>query len=164
MGVDLNQANLQAAYLSNYAEELKNARKKMRSYKEELSVNWVGRETQYVYAGVDKVIFELDVIINELNSLQTDIKNSAVQIRQEEIAREEAERKAREEAERKAREEAARKAAQEQAAKEEAERKAREDAERKAAEGKKADQPSNKTTIKANTKKNSFITSFFDWF
>ena len=53
VGVDLDKANVQAARLRSYAEQLKDAKKKLQSYKNELNVNWTSTETQYIYAGVD---------------------------------------------------------------------------------------------------------------
>lgn len=95
MGVDVNLANVQAAQLRQYADSLKNAKKNMQSYKMEISGNWIGMETTYIHSGIDKVILQLDSVIAQLDSIQNDIVITASQIRQEEIAREEAEKQAR---------------------------------------------------------------------
>lgn len=164
MGVDVNKANTQAAQLQEYANQLRNAKKSLESYQTELSLNWVGTETQYIFTAISNQIKKINSVITELERLQVDVKSVATQIRNEEIAAEEAARKAREEAERKAREEEARRQAEAQAkaeaerqaaAKAEADRKAaEEEAKRKAAEeAKKKNQ--NTTTSNSNSQKNS---------
>lgn len=159
MGVDVTKANTQAAQLLEYANQLRNAKRSLESYKAELSLNWIGTETQYVLTAISNQITKINTVINELESLQGDIKTVATQIRNEEIAAEEAARKAREEAERKAREEAERKAAEEEA-KRQAEEAAKAEAERKAAEEAAAKKTSSGKSTSSNkntssSKKNS---------
>lgn len=95
MGVDVNRANGQAAQLKQYAEQLRAAKKNLQKYKTEITLNWVGKETAYIHTGIDQSIAQIDAVISQLETIQGDIVNTATQIRQEEIAREEAERQAR---------------------------------------------------------------------
>lgn len=142
MGVDVTKANNQAAQLQDYATQLKGAKNNLQLYKNELSVNWTGTETAYVYAAIDKAIQQINTAITELENLQADVKTVASTIRQEEIAAQ----KAAEEAARKAAEEAARKAAEAEAA-----RKAAEEAERQ----KVAQVAATKQTTSSSNNKNS---------
>ena len=179
MGVDVTKANTQAAQLQEYANQLRNAKKSLESYQTELSLNWVGTETQYIFTAISNQINKINSVVAELESLQGDVKSVATQIRNEEIAAEEAAKKAREEAERKAREEEARRQAEaaakaeaerqaaakaeaerQAAAKAEAERKAaaKAEAERKAAEEAKKKTQST-TSGNSNSKKNSSSSS-----
>lgn len=169
MGVDVTKANTQAAQLQEYANQLRNAKKSLESYQTELSLNWVGTETQYIFTAISNQINKINSVVAELESLQGDVKSVATQICNEEIAAEEAAKKAREEAERKAREEEARRQA-EAAAKAEAERQAtakaeaerqaaaKAEAERKAAEEAKKKTQST-TSGNSNSKKNSSSSS-----
>lgn len=163
MGVDVNLANTQASQLQQYAESLKVAKQNMLSYKTEISVNWVGTETTYIHSGIDKAILQLDSAITQLETITGDIVTTASQIRQEEIAREEAERQARLAAAAAAAE-AARIAAAQAAAQSAAQAVAKSSATQQTV-SKTNTSKSNSSSSKTNTQKpNSFLSWITSWF
>ncbi len=92
MSINVTAANSQAAQLSSYANQLRQAKTQLSSYKSSVNQNWQAEEVTYIGKGIDKAISDIDAIIKELESIGTDIKNAAAAIRREEEAAERARR------------------------------------------------------------------------
>lgn len=127
MAIDVNAANQQALQLASCADELRQAKNQLQSYRSSLSSNWQGEEVKYILQAIDQNIAKINKLIAELEDLSGDVKSAAAAIKREEDAAAEAARKkaAQEKAakEKAAKEKAAKeKAAQEKAAKEKAQR------------------------------------------
>lgn len=86
MAININVANSQAWQLSNYAAQLRSSKDQLVSYKNSLNANWQGQEVPYIINGIDKAIAEIDDAIRQLNSLSTDVQNTAATIKREDDA------------------------------------------------------------------------------
>ncbi len=86
MAINVNVANKQAGQLNNNIFQLCDAKKQLLAYKSSVSNNWQGREVTYILTAIDQVIGDIDSAIRNLDSLSTDIKNTAAQIKREEDA------------------------------------------------------------------------------
>ena len=86
MGIDINLARTQADELSRQAAELRTAIKLLSEYKTSVKSSWKGKEVTRIISAIDFNISKLKKIINEIESLETDIVSSAEKIRQEEKA------------------------------------------------------------------------------
>lgn len=112
MGVNISQANYQAAQLRAYATRLNQVKSYLVSYKSSLDSNWRGDEIKLIDSAIDTINRRIQNLQALLNSTATNIIASANQIRKEEIAAEEARRRA-EETRRRAEEAARQRQAQE---------------------------------------------------
>lgn len=112
MGVNISQANSQAAQLRTYATRLNQVKSYLISYKSSLDSNWRGDEIKSIDSAIDAINRRIQNLQALLNSTATNIVDSANQIRREEIAAEEARRRA-EEARKRAEEAARQRQAQE---------------------------------------------------
>lgn len=122
MAIDVNAANQQALQLTSCAEDLRQAKNQLLSYKSSLEANWQGEEVKYIHKAIDQNVDKINKLIAELEDLSGDVKSAAAAIKREEEAAAEAARKkaAQEKA---AKEKAAKeKAAQDKAAREKAQR------------------------------------------
>lgn len=88
MGINVIDANQKAGALEDNARQLVNAKKNLETYREMLSVSWVGTETGFMVKGINQSISELDSAIAELNQLAADIRQTAEAIHQEELRQE----------------------------------------------------------------------------
>ena len=127
MAIDVNAANQQALQLTSCAEDLRQAKNQLLSYKSSLEANWQGEEVKYIHKAIDQNVDKINKLIAELEDLSGDFKSAAAAIKREEDAAAEAARKkaAQEKAaqEKAAKEKAAKeKAAQDKAAREKAQR------------------------------------------
>ena len=86
MAINVNAANNQAAQLQTNITKLRDAKKQMQAYRSSVSNNWQGREVTYILTAIDRVIGDIDSAIRNLDSLSTDVKNVAAQIKREEDA------------------------------------------------------------------------------
>ncbi len=101
MAINVNAANNQAAQLNDNISKLRDAKKQMQAYRSSVSNNWQGKEVTYILTAIDRVIGDIDSTIRNLESLSSDIKSTAAQIKREEdaaVARAAAERAAAERA------------------------------------------------------------------
>lgn len=96
MGVNISQANYQAAQLRAYATRLNQVKSYLVSYKSSLDSNWRGDEIKLIDSAIDTINRRIQNLQALLNSTATNIIASANQIRKEEIAAEEARRRAEE--------------------------------------------------------------------
>ena len=78
--------NVQANQLTDNVSRLRNARKQMLEYKSSVSANWQGKEVGYIQSAIDGVIADIDAAMRSLESLGSDIKSTAAQIKREEDA------------------------------------------------------------------------------
>lgn len=86
MAIDVNAANWQANQLASYATRLQSAKNQLTQYKCSISSEWQGQEVKYILQGIEKAIAEINSIVRELNTLSSDVKNTANTIRKEEEA------------------------------------------------------------------------------
>ncbi len=86
MAINVNAANNQASQLSNNVAKLRDAKKQMQAYKSSVSNNWQGKEVTYILTAIDRVIADIDRVIGNTNSLSSDIRSTAAQIKREEDA------------------------------------------------------------------------------
>lgn len=84
MAINVDAANGQARQLETYADNLATVKKQLSTYKTSLIANWQGKEVTYITQGIDKTITEISSLITQLNSLGTDIRTTAGEIRKEE--------------------------------------------------------------------------------
>lgn len=112
MGVNISQANSQAAQLRTYATRLNQVKSYLISYKSSLDSNWRGDEIKSIDSAIDAINRRIQNLQALLNSTATNIVDSANQIRREEIAAEEARKRAEEAARQRQAQEAQRRAAE----------------------------------------------------
>lgn len=86
MAINVNVANVRAAQLLAYADQLRTAKHQLSSYKMSVASHWQGPEVTYITQGVDQTIAQLDSVINQLHSLSSDIKSAASAIKREDDA------------------------------------------------------------------------------
>lgn len=86
MAINVNAANLQAGQLSGYANQLKNTKAQLNSYKSSIAAYWQGQEVTYITRGIEQTISQIDSIIKQLDSLSNDVKNTAAAIKREDDA------------------------------------------------------------------------------
>lgn len=86
MAINVNVANNQAEQLNNNVTQLRTARKQMLEYRASISANWQAKEASYILTAIDRVVGDIDSAIRNLNSLSSDIKSVAAQIKREEDA------------------------------------------------------------------------------
>lgn len=86
MGIDINLAKIQANELSQQAAELRIAVKRLSDYKTSIKSSWKGREVSPIVSAVDNNIKKIKSVIEELESLEADIKAAANEIKREEDA------------------------------------------------------------------------------
>lgn len=94
MGINVGYAQSRARELSGYAGDLRGIKSGLAQQKIELNQAWKSVEMQYVNRAIDMITAELTSLAAELDSLGGDIIAVANEIRQEEIAAEEARRAA----------------------------------------------------------------------
>ncbi|WP_144061518.1 hypothetical protein [Bacillus sp. 1NLA3E] len=104
MGINVSLATSQANTLKRYTSVLRNIRRTVENNKAILNNRWQASEMMYINNAMDELMNEIRKLVSELESIGNDVQSTAVEIRNEEIARAkaEAEAKAREEAEKKA--------------------------------------------------------------
>ena len=86
MAINVSAANNQAAQLADNITKLRDAKRQMQAYRSSVSNNWQGREVTYILTAIDRVIGDIDSAIRNLESLSSDIKSVAAQIKREEDA------------------------------------------------------------------------------
>ncbi len=86
MAINVSVANNQAAQLNDNISKLRDAKKQMQAYRSSVSNNWQGKEVTYILTAIDRVIGDIDSTIRNLESLSSDIKSTAAQIKREEDA------------------------------------------------------------------------------
>lgn len=86
MAINVSAANNQATQLIDNISKLRDAKKKMQAYRASVSNNWQGKEVTYILTAIDRVIEDINSAIRNLESLSTDIKSVASQIKREEDA------------------------------------------------------------------------------
>lgn len=86
MAINVSAANTQAAQLNDNISKLRDAKRKMQAYRSSVSNNWKGKEVTYILTAIDRVMADIDSAIRNLDSLGTDIRNAAAQIKREEDA------------------------------------------------------------------------------
>lgn len=86
MAIDVNAANQQAAEIAGKISQLKTARNSLAKYKSDLQSNWVGQEVGLFVQSINAEIAKIDTLLGTLNSLSSDIRQAAAEIRQEEEA------------------------------------------------------------------------------
>lgn len=98
MGINTNLANSQASSLNYCADELREIRNNILSYKNTLNSLWMAQEMAHVNIAIDRILAELGSLIADLPSVASDIGSSAREIKaaEERAAREKAERARRE--------------------------------------------------------------------
>ena len=85
MAIDVNAATVQANRMGDSIAELYSARDKMRNYRDSIAASWKGDEVRYITTAVDQVIAQIEQAIRDIQSLKTDVVNTANQIQKEEI-------------------------------------------------------------------------------
>ena len=86
MAINVNAANNQAAQLYNNISQLRDAKRQMLAYRSSVSNNWQGKEVSYILTAIDQVIRDIDAASGSIESLSSDIKTVAAQIKREEEA------------------------------------------------------------------------------
>lgn len=86
MAINVNAANSQAAQLNDNITKLRDAKRQLQAYRSSVSNNWQGKEVTYILTAIDEVMGEVDSAIRNLDSLSTDIRSAAAQIKREEDA------------------------------------------------------------------------------
>ena len=103
MGIDVGSANRQAGQLRNIAQQLRDVKKGINTYRTILNNNWEGTEVNYYMTSLSGIAARLEAAAVELESIGGAVSSTAHEIWEEE----EAERRRREEEERRRREEEA---------------------------------------------------------
>lgn len=88
MGISISEANARARELRNQAQNLRNAKSNMISYKAMFGVSWQGREIPFYLEAIRRVELRLSQVAHSLETLADSIEMAAYQIRQEEIEEE----------------------------------------------------------------------------
>lgn len=86
MAINVNAANQQAAEIAAKVNRLRMARNELGQYRTELQSNWQGQEVGLFVQSIDAEIAKIDALIGTLNSIGTDIRNTAAAIKREEEA------------------------------------------------------------------------------
>lgn len=86
MAINVSAANNQAAQLNDDISKLRDAKRQMQAYRSSVSNNWQGKEVTYILTAIDRVIADIDRVIGNTNSLSSDIRSTAAQIKREEDA------------------------------------------------------------------------------
>lgn len=103
MGIDVGSANGRAEQLRNIAQQLREVKKGINTYRLILNNNWQGTEVNYYMTTLSGITARLEAAAAELESIGSAVSSTAHEIWEEE----EAERRRREEEERRRREEEA---------------------------------------------------------
>ncbi|MBR4858863.1 MAG: hypothetical protein IKU08_06725 [Clostridia bacterium] len=86
MSINITAANNQANQIYSYAQQLRNTKTQLLSYKSSLQLNWSGQEVPFILKSIDQTLDRINAIIKELELLSNDVKGAANTIKREEEA------------------------------------------------------------------------------
>ncbi len=92
MAFETGTSNLQANQLSEFIHQLNSIKNQLNDFCFSIERNWNGQEVIYYRKAIETIQNKINSINNQLQSVSDDIKNTAVAIRQEDLAAEAAAR------------------------------------------------------------------------